>query len=453
MKKSLFATFIFALSAACFDAMPQQVSFSGSSQSVFEEQPAASTGLDRIYVVNGCDGVSMDYTQRNAGAAVTWYEYGERGGGYAEVVAGVERIDGYTTRLPQVKADCGYIIEEGTDRTYVWVVDYADYALSLSSIGLDPQRDCGTARLLVDGTGRDITYYTINGVPQQLDRGLVLSYRTLEWNDDNMVWAEIQVDEEVGAFSNTIAVPAPYCNTEFTLHGDRFLQYWGMEESVTSDTYITSAVAVETTAVQEERDVANEKGSGEDDGSTLGGSAPVTIAFTAYVTDAMMHSEWQMSRDQEFRNIDSRFNQAEITQTFNEGGTFYFRFFGADGSGECEAMGETYTVFIGESSLECPNAFSPQASEGINDEWRVAYRSIVEFHCWIFNRWGVKICELNNPAQGWDGKYKGKYVKPGTYFYVIEARGADGVEYNLKGDINIVNYTGTGRGTSGGVTE
>ena len=85
MKKSLFATFIFVLSAACFDAMPQQVSFSGSSQSVFEEQPVASTGLDRIYVVNGCDGVSMDYTQRNAGAAVTWYEYGERGGGFGDV--------------------------------------------------------------------------------------------------------------------------------------------------------------------------------------------------------------------------------------------------------------------------------------------------------------------------------------------------------------------------------
>ena len=68
---------------------------------------------------------------------------------------------------------------------------------------------------------------------------------------------------------------------------------------------------------------------------------------------------------------------------------------------------------------------------------------------------GVKLnsTELNSPDQGWDGKYKGKYVKTGTYFYVIEARGADGVEYKLKGDINILNYTGTGRSSSSGMTE
>lgn len=452
MKKSLFVTLIF-LFAAFLEVMPQQVSFTGGSRAVFEEQPAASTGLDRIYVIYDSDGVSMNYTQSNTSATVTWYTYGERGGGYAEVVSGVERVDSRVTRLPQVVPDCGYIIEEGTDRTYVWVMDYSGYALSLSALGFDSQRDCGTTRIFVDGSGREMTYYTINGVPQQLDRGLTLAYRTLEWNDENAAWEETEVEENIETFGTAIAVPAPYCNTEFTLHGDRFLRFWGMEESVTSSTYMTSAVAVETTAVQEERDVANEKGSGEEDGSTMGGSAPATITFTAYCTDAMMHNEWQMSHDQEFNNIESRFNQPEITQTFNEGGTFYFRFYGADGSGECEAIGETYTVFIGESSLECPNAFSPQASEGINDEWRVSYRSIVEFHCWIFNRWGVKICELNSPDQGWDGKYKGKYVKTGTYFYVIEARGADGVEYKLKGDINILNYTGTGRSSSGGMTE
>ena len=49
------------------------------------------------------------------------------------------------------------------------------------------------------------------------------------------------------------------------------------------------------------------------------------------------------------------------------------------------------------------------------------------------------MCELSDPSQGWDGKYKGKYVKSGTYYYVIQARGADGQKYNLKGDINIIN--------------
>ena len=58
------------------------------------------------------------------------------------------------------------------------------------------------------------------------------------------------------------------------------------------------------------------------------------------------------------------------------------------------------------------------------------------------------MCELSDPSQGWDGKYKGKYVKSGTYYYVIQARGADGQKYNLKGDINIINYSTRSTGGS-----
>ena len=430
------------LSAAFLKAMPQQISFIGSQYAVYEDTPAASTGLDRIYVIYDCDGVSMSYTQ-SSDATVTWYTYSEQGGGYATVADGVERIDSRTTQMPQVQANCGYIIEEGTNRTYVWVVNYADYQLSLNAINFSAERDCGTARLEVDGAGANIIYYTINGAMMTLNRDLTLSYRTLEWNDTNMAWEEVSVENSEEDFSSVMAVQAPYCNTEFTLSGDRFLRYWNMEETVTSDTYTTSAVAVETTAEQEGRDVDNEQESDTGSDSSLGGSAPVTITFTAHCTDAMAHEEWQMSHDAEFNDIESRFNQEEITQTFNEAGTFYYRFYGADSSGECETMSETYTISIGESVLECPNVFSPQGSEGINDEWRVSYRSIVEFQCWIFNRWGVEMCHFSDPSQGWDGKYKGKYVKSGTYFYVIEARGADGKEYKLSGDINILNYTGT----------
>ena len=47
---------------------------------------------------------------------------------------------------------------------------------------------------------------------------------------------------------------------------------------------------------------------------------------------------------------------------------------------------------------------------------------------------------LTSPSQGWDGKYKGKLVPAGAYFYVIKAIGADGKKYELSGDINIINY-------------
>ena len=79
----------------------------------------------------------------------------------------------------------------------------------------------------------------------------------------------------------------------------------------------------------------------------------------------------------------------------------------------------------------------------------MSYKSIVSFHCEIFNRWGQKLCTLTDPSQGWDGKYGGKVVGPGVYFYVIKARGADGKDYKLSGDINVI---GSRRNTSPGTT-
>lgn len=114
------------------------------------------------------------------------------------------------------------------------------------------------------------------------------------------------------------------------------------------------------------------------------------------------------------------------------------RFTAADATGACSYTGETYEVSIGESKLLCPNAFTPHTSPGVNDEWRVSYQSIVEFHCEIFNRWGSKIITLTDPSQGWDGTIGGKKASPGVYYYVIRARGADGKAYNLSGDINII---------------
>ena len=45
---------------------------------------------------------------------------------------------------------------------------------------------------------------------------------------------------------------------------------------------------------------------------------------------------------------------------------------------------------------------------------------------------------FDDPSAGWDGNYKGKLVPPGVYFYVIQAKGSDGQEYELKGHINIL---------------
>lgn len=444
MRKVFVTVLAMALAAGAAKA---QIAFTGASKAVYDEAPAASTGLNHIYVLDSSAGVGMTYTAASAQSPVVWYTYGSGGGAYATQLDGVER-NGRETVLRQVKPDCGYIIEEGTQRTYVWVADYSAHALSLESVEAAPASDCGTATLNVAGSGSDLEYYSITGVRKVLDRQLKLAYRSLEWSDDQSKWVEKAEEESYESFKPTMVVPAPLCNTEFTLTGDKFLRFWGREQTVSSSTYATSAVDVRTTAVQETRDNDNER---KDDGQTaMGGSAPVKITFSSHCTDAVVYKEWQMATDPDFNSIQLRLNQDEVEQTFEDAGTFYWRFIGSNADGSCSATGETYTVSIGTSELLCPNAFTPGSSEGVNDVWKVSYKSIVQFHCWIFNRWGNKIIELNDPSQGWDGRYRGKLVDTGVYYYVIEASGADGKNYKLKGDINIIRYKQGLNGTTGG---
>ena len=91
------------------------------------------------------------------------------------------------------------------------------------------------------------------------------------------------------------------------------------------------------------------------------------------------------------------------------------------------------------SSLLMPNAFSPNG-DGINDIYKPkdGYRNIEEFHAYIYNRWGQKLYEWTDPATGWNGTYRGKPVKEGVYFCLVKAKGADGVVYNIKRDVNLL---------------
>ena len=90
------------------------------------------------------------------------------------------------------------------------------------------------------------------------------------------------------------------------------------------------------------------------------------------------------------------------------------------------------------SHLVMPNAFSPN-DDRINDVYKVKeHQNIVEFRAIIFNRWGQKLYEWTDLEGGWDGKYRGKQVKQGTYFVLVKARGADGHTYNIRKDVNLL---------------
>ena len=424
-----------------------QVSFNGISREVIAIAPESSTGLDEVYVLYDVHGASITYSSENASSKPEWSRFRNLGGGYAEPIDDIV-YEGAMSTLTNVEGDTGYIIRDGS-RTYCfWVVDYSSHRLHAEGISVSTEcSDCQNVAINFDGSGGGpIRYYTVNGQGKELNREIELHYLNLEYDPDSGIYKTKEETATYAHISGTIFADAPLCNTDFTLSGDRFLMQWGLGEEVSTTEYHAMAVRAETSAEQTKNEIDNEQSSGSS--GSLGGSAPADIAFSATISDAAVFTEWQMSRDANFDIIDYRENNIDFNYTFKEAGTTYVRFVASNASGSCDYYSPTYEVSIGESDIKCPNAFSPGSSEGVNDIWKVSYKSIVSFECHIFNRWGVKVASFNDPSSGWDGKYNGKLVPAGVYYYIINAKGADGKSYKLKGDINIINYKKS-RGTSG----
>ena len=103
---------------------------------------------------------------------------------------------------------------------------------------------------------------------------------------------------------------------------------------------------------------------------------------------------------------------------------------------------KSMNITISDSHLEMPNAFSPYG-DGYNDYFQAKSnsKSIVEFHAYIFNRYGQKLYDWTDwqtLESGWDGTHNGHPVKDGVYFVYVKARGADGMEYNIRRDVNLL---------------
>lgn len=119
--------------------------------------------------------------------------------------------------------------------------------------------------------------------------------------------------------------------------------------------------------------------------------------------------------------------------------------FGCSAQDDILVEGDEEQMVTAESKLSFPNAFSPNG-DGRNDTFVAKEcENITEFHAYIFNRWGQKLFEWTDSADGWDGTHNGTPVKEGVYFLLCKAKGSDGKTYNIRKDVNLLRgyYEGT----------
>jgi len=92
---------------------------------------------------------------------------------------------------------------------------------------------------------------------------------------------------------------------------------------------------------------------------------------------------------------------------------------------------------ITDNLITLPNAFTPN-SDGVNDYFKAHEQNIKTITGKIISRWGQELYKWNDLNSGWDGKYKGKDVSEGTYFYIIIVIFEDGKMEEKRGSVELI---------------
>ena len=207
------------------------------------------------------------------------------------------------------------------------------------------------------------------------------------------------------------------------------------------------AVAVEChiKGTIEKRSGTNEYKRDDSNTTTLTGSGPLVVLLESKSnTPTAAFHEWKIYKTGSAGSY-FRYSEENVRYTFNETGEFVAKLQVTNADNSCVSQ-DSIKISVLESLLDVPNAFTPNG-DGINDEFRVVFKSIKTYKITIFNRWGQVVYQSNDPSKGWDGRIGGKPAAMGTYYYIIDATGTDtysngsnqgkNVVHNRKGHINL----------------
>lgn len=322
----------------------------------------------------------------------------------------------------------GYMIKLGELREVFWVFDYDSLRADITAI--DAILSCTETELQLEGIIPQMQYTNLQGKRCTYPRQCRVSYMDAMWSNESEAWVDSLAQQEVD-FRETIVVGASPVATDFTISDPLAALLELTEDSLRSPVYSPMALKANPLAIVttrgKEGEPSNEVERPIDPSELIRRSAPLIVTFRANALNADYY-QWNIYRGSD--RILQR-NEAQHQYTFTEPGN-YRAVVGMSNSHDCQLDSVEFLISVSESMLTVPNVFTPNG-DGMNDEFRVVYRSIKEFHCWVYNRWGHKVYEWTDPSKGWDGTIGGRPAAEGAYYYVIRALGTDAEsDYMLK---------------------
>ena len=341
----------------------------------------------------------------------------------------------------------GYIVTDNdVPKDTIWVIDYSKYKPDLKSIAPDvPTLDpCSSLNLVINATALPLNYKTLSGISYTLPRKFIIDYESTEWSSG--AWKKKPLKDSVYLQGQDILVKkpitsVPICNTKFTITGDQFAELLGVTvKQAVSDPYSAAATECHITTVvtSRARDKNNEDKAPDNKVPEINFSVPIDVQFLSNSSEPIeTYYNWSIYKDKQL--IVTRTDKDQ-RYTFTDVGTYVVKLKVSTNS-NCSYT-DSITINASDADIQVPNVFTPNGDD-MNDEFRVAYRSLLEFQCWVYNRWGRQVFYWNDPQKGWNGKINGVDAAEGPYFYIIKAtafwKGTKEKSTRLlKGDINLL---------------
>ncbi len=93
---------------------------------------------------------------------------------------------------------------------------------------------------------------------------------------------------------------------------------------------------------------------------------------------------------------------------------------------------------FGEFSFFIPNAFTPANNDSKNATWRGYAVACKTYHLMVFDRWGKIVFETTDPADAWDGTYKGVMVPEDVYVWKVVLSDSRLGEHEFRGRVTVL---------------
>jgi len=439
--------YILAVAFSCL-SVSAQISFIGESPVM-----GVASSLDTVFVVGSIGNDSL-YYQADSVQVLRWYAYTLSGDSVL-----IQSDSAQTSRVPlQPVKSTGYKLERhGQPALWMWVFDHSAFRLKLDTIYTDTALEdrCTSVQLTMLMDVEAMEYDTLRQFSQHgvVEREFYLSYDSTIYENGSYHTEEV---ERPIAQVTDYSIDAPLSTTSYTLSGDQFVRAFYPDSllQVSSEPLEAYALTAHTTAsVRIRENALNEKERGtpqtaDETTSQLKGSAPLNVEIMSNASPAAFFYSWTMSLDRDFSTKLITYTEPDFRYTFKKQGTYYLRL--EITTREATELPQTacnyqkeYTIEVLNSEIDVPNIFTPNG-DGKNDEFRVAYQSLIKFRCRVYNSWGRLVYESTDPATGWDGTINGSPAAEGSYFYLIEATGddtdedGDPVTYKLKGTVSLI---------------